>query len=471
MRYPSSDVGHHSTMISLPSAARHGVSTRVEQPALDGGEERGARARDLVLRHDELPERTPDGRIVADAGRDLERRVHAALRDDAVRVDDAQERRRRVPDEVEEVPLAPQLLGMADALADVGAGQHEAEHALAVVHRRQRPGDVDRSAAGSAEEMLLLAARVREHALAERCRVLGQRRRSPRRSGPARCRLVVVVPDPGRPRHRVVEADDPPVEIEDAEERRRRVHDVAHEVALALELVEPGAELRLQAVAVQREPRRDGDRLEQLRLVEQRAVVDDDGDGLAGLARDHRRDALDVVGRHLEGLAVRIDVAVPLFDPGREHDPGIVQRPAQPVLRLLEAGGLAHVEQELRDAAPCEAAAKQPCEEPERNARERDQGDRDEDVLDALVDRAGGEARREEGERSRPGEADRPEHAPRHRRRRAVPHHEQPHDGWRSESRATTFVRRSPPRGRRPACLRRGGQSSCTSRRPRAART
>ena len=355
-------------MISLPSAARHGVSTRVEQPAFDGVEELGARALDLVLRHHELPERTPDGRVVADAGRLLEGRVHSALGDDAVRVDDAEQRGRRVPDEVEEVPLAPQLLGVADALADVGAGQHEAEHALAVVHRGQRPGDVDRAAAGGAEAMLLLAARVREHALAERCRVLGHGEDLPDEAAPHVVDLVVVVPDPGCPRHRVVEADDPPFEIEDAEERGCRVHDVAHEVALALELVEPGAELGLEAVAVEREPRCDGDRLEQLRLVEQRAVVDDDGDRLAGLARDHRRDALDVVGRHLEGPAVRIDVAVPLLDPGGEHHPRVVQRSPQPVLRLLEARGLAHVEQELRDAASRETAPKQACEEPERDA-------------------------------------------------------------------------------------------------------
>ncbi len=154
----------------------------------------------------------------------------------------------------------------------------------------------------------------------------------------------------------------------------------------------------------------------------------DDGDGLAGFARDHRRDALDVIGRHLEGPAVRIDVAVTLLDPGREHDSVVVQRAAQPVLGFLETRGLAYVEQELRDAAPSEAAAKQPCKEPERNGRKRDQCDRDENVLDALADRAGGKARREEGECRSPGEPDRPEHAPRHRRRRAVAHNQEHHD-------------------------------------------
>ena len=94
-------------MISLPSAARHGVSTRVAHPRLDGCEECVASARDLFLRHDDLPERTPDRRIVADTGQGLECVVDTALGDDPVRVDDAMERGRRVSDEIEKVPLAP----------------------------------------------------------------------------------------------------------------------------------------------------------------------------------------------------------------------------------------------------------------------------------------------------------------------------------------------------------------------------
>ena len=354
-------------MISLPSAARHGVSTRVEQPPSTASKNAARAPCDLVLRHDELPERAPDGRVVADTGRDLEGGVDAALGDDAVRVDDAEERRRRVADEVEEVPLAPQLLGVADALADVGAGQHEAEHALAVVHRRQRPGDVDRAAACSAEAMLLLAARVREHALAERCRVLGRRRRSPRRSWPRTlsaassssliplARAIVSLKRMMRPSRSRTQKNAGAAFTTSRMKSRSRWSSSSR-----------ARELRLQAVAVEREPRCDGNRLEQLRLVEQRAVVDDDSDGLAGLARDHRRDALDVVGRHLEGLAVGIDVAVPLLDPGREHDSMVVQRAPQPVLCLLEARGLAHVEQKLRDTASREAAPQEPCQEPER---------------------------------------------------------------------------------------------------------
>ena len=223
---------------------------------LDGGEKLGARAFDLVLRHHELPERTPDRRFVADAGRDLERRVHATFGDNAVRIDDAQERGRRVPDEVEKVPFALQLVCVADALADVGTGQHEAEHALAVLDRGQRPRDVDLPAAGGAEEVLLLAVHVRDHAFAEPGSVLRRRENLPDEPAP-RC---VVVRDAGGPNHRLVEADDAALEIEDAEEGRCRVHDVAHEVALALELVEAGAELRLEAVAMKSEPRCDGNR-------------------------------------------------------------------------------------------------------------------------------------------------------------------------------------------------------------------
>ena len=165
-------------------------------------------------------------------------------------------------------------------------------------HRGQRPGDVDRRR----------RRRRGSDAAARRSRPRPRlSRNSAASSGAAktsqtkRPRTLLVVRDAGRACAIVsLKRIDAAFEIDDAEERGRRVHDVAHEVALALELVEPGAELRLQAVAVEGEPRRDGNRLEQLRLVEQRAVVHDDRDGLAGLARDHRRDALDVVGRHLE---------------------------------------------------------------------------------------------------------------------------------------------------------------------------
>jgi hypothetical protein len=49
----------------------------------------------------------------------------------------------------------------------------------------------------------------------------------------------VLVEDAGGLRQGLVEADDPAFEVDQAEEGRRRVHDFAHEVALALQLVEP----------------------------------------------------------------------------------------------------------------------------------------------------------------------------------------------------------------------------------------
>src|SRR5207248_97940 len=86
---------------------------------------------------------------------------------DAIRIHDAQERGSGMSDELEEVPFAPELVGVTDALADVGTCQHEAQHALAVLYGRQRPGNVDRAAAGSAEAMLLLAGDVRDHTVAK----------------------------------------------------------------------------------------------------------------------------------------------------------------------------------------------------------------------------------------------------------------------------------------------------------------
>jgi len=106
-----------------------------------------------------------------------------------------------VPDEIEEVPLPPQLLGVSDPLADVGAGQARGRSTpwLSFTGVSDQ-ATVDRSTAGDSEEMLLLAAHVREDALAKRGRLLGHGKDVPDRSGPARLSTgVVVVLDPARP--------------------------------------------------------------------------------------------------------------------------------------------------------------------------------------------------------------------------------------------------------------------------------
>ena len=80
----------------------------------------------------------------------------------------------------------------------------------------------------------------------------------------------LVVDGPRRTDHRFVETNDPSLEVEDAEESRRRIDDVADEIALALELGDVGAKLHLEAIAVERQPRRRDHAGEQLGLVEQR---------------------------------------------------------------------------------------------------------------------------------------------------------------------------------------------------------
>ena len=68
------------------------------------------------------------------------------------------------------------------------------------------------------------------------------------------------------------------LDVDHAEEGGRRVDGAGDEVALALQLVEAGAQLGEKPVPLEREPRRSDDRLQQLGLVEQRAVVDEHRD-------------------------------------------------------------------------------------------------------------------------------------------------------------------------------------------------
>src|SRR4029079_16311245 len=143
------------------------------------------------------------------------------------------QRRSRMADEAEEVALAAQLLCMPDTLAHVGPREHEARHALAVRDPRQRPRDVDRPTVDRPEAVLVLRAAAGEHCGANALDVLRDREDVPERPAASRVLAVVAV----RLRERLVEADDPSLEIDDAEERGRGVHDLAHEVALALKLV------------------------------------------------------------------------------------------------------------------------------------------------------------------------------------------------------------------------------------------
>ena len=138
-------------------------------------------------------------------------------------------------DEIEEVALTAQLVCMANPLAHVCARQHEAGHSLTVGDRRHRPRDVDGASRGVSKAMLMLSGGSSEHTAANGVCILRVPERIPEGAASRR----VIVHEAGSLRERVVEADDPAVEVENAKERRCCVHDFAHEVALALQLVEP----------------------------------------------------------------------------------------------------------------------------------------------------------------------------------------------------------------------------------------
>ena len=179
---------------------------------------------------------------------------------------------------------------------------------------------------------------------------------------------------------------------------------------------------------MEREAGGDGDRVDELGLVEERAVVDDHRDRLAVLAHDPRRDPVDVRFGHLERLTVGIDVTPSLLDPNSEADVRVVERTPQPLLCLLEARCLTHLEQKVGDAAACETALEQPGQEPEGHRGESDQRHRDQRVLDARVDRPGCKACDQQAQRDCACDADRPECPSRDRSGSAVPDNHQRDD-------------------------------------------
>ena len=79
---------------------------------------------------------------------------------------------------------------------------------------------------------------------------------------------------------------------------------------------QPGAQVGLQALVLERDPGRGRDRADELGLVLQRGVVDQRGDGRAA-ALDERGDAAGACGRQLDRLTVDADVASGTRAPSR----------------------------------------------------------------------------------------------------------------------------------------------------------
>jgi hypothetical protein len=155
---------------------------------------------------------------------------------------------------------------------------------------------------------------------------------------------AVIVWDAGCRDERVVEADDPPVEVDHHEEGRRRVHDVADEIPFAFELRQASVQLGLEPVALERETSSGRDTLEEIGVCEHRPIVDQRRELSVHFAFDHGRDTQLTAGGERERTTVHIDVPVSVSSPQDELQRRVSQRPAQPILGLAIAGRLAYAD-------------------------------------------------------------------------------------------------------------------------------
>ncbi len=137
-----------------------------------------------------------------------------------------------------------------------------------------------------------------------------------------------------------------------------------HASARLRELLDPRAEVGLEACVLERDACGCGDRVEQLGLVSERRVVDESRDR-GSLPFDERDRTHPVVWWERHRLAVEVGVAVEVGQPVREGERRIPERTRE---RLPEAARCrigAEVEDELTDTGPQQARVEQPEQEDE----------------------------------------------------------------------------------------------------------
>ena len=171
--------------------------------------------------------------------------------------------------------------------------------------------------------------------------------------------------------------------------------------ARLLHLHELRAHLRVQARVLEREPSRRRGGLEELRLVVERAVVDDHRDPLAAVRDLRDRPRRTRLGE-LDRRACRVDVPVPLGKPEEELEARVAEvtgkRVADPLRRRV-----VELEDELADVRPRQSS-------PQQTDEHRD---RQQDLTRHLPPvqagreelRQAGERQRRLGQRSQPGDA------------------------------------------------------------------
>ena len=131
---------------------------------------------------------------------------------------------------------------------------------------------------------------------------------------------------------------------------------------------EPRAQVGLQALVLERDPGRRGDRADQLRLVAERRVVQQRGDLRPAALDERRRAAVE-----LHRPAVAVDVGLVLGHPVGELQRRVAQRLGQRVAQRAGRGRLAQLDQQVADRRPGQAGAQQAGEEDHRDGGEHDQ--------------------------------------------------------------------------------------------------
>ena len=202
----------------------------------------------LVARRDELPERPADRGLVTVTEPSRERHADAVRTDPSLLVDDGEHARRRAADRDEEVVLLTQLLLLEPSLSDVDSVDQPPLLARLVEERCGRPRDEAALARRRDPAVLVLApGDVCCERLSHGLGVLGGDEEFPEEPTAS----VLVVLAAGERDGEIVEACDPALRRDDAEDAPDRVHDRRQEVALKHHLM-----LRVLAVgdvAVDRE--------------------------------------------------------------------------------------------------------------------------------------------------------------------------------------------------------------------------
>ena len=170
------------------------------------------------------------------------------------------------------------------------------------------------------------------------------------------------------------------------------------------ELVEAGAQVRLEPLVLEREPRSGTDCADELGLLPERRIMDERGDA-AALPLDDRRNPGVAVGRQLDRPAAEVDVASLLGQPVGDRERRIVQRPRQGLAQPAGRTRLPQLDDEVGDRSARQAAAQEADLERERHDRVGDE-EREIDRVGDLAESFGQESDASHGRSEPAGQED-----------------------------------------------------------------